>query len=108
MKLRLNGGNSIALRAIVAAGFIAAFLFALVLAASPQLHERIHQPIGAGHECAVTLIAAGKYQQCDAPALTSAPQPAAQFSKIPSVHPVWVASPFLAARIFEHAPPTLA
>jgi hypothetical protein len=107
MKLRLNGGNSIALRAIVAAGFIGAILFALVLAASPQLHDRIHQPIGAGHECAVTLIATGKYQQCDTPVLVSAPQPAVQFSKIPALHPVWVASPFLGAHIFEHAPPAL-
>jgi len=107
MKLRLNGGNSVALRAIVAAAFITAFLFALVLAASPQLHERIHQPTGAGHECAVTLIASGKYQQSDAPVLVSAPQPVVQFSKIPALQSVWVPAPFLGACIFEHAPPAL-
>jgi hypothetical protein len=107
MELRLVDGKVIALRAIVASGFIGAFLFALVLSAAPQLHERIHQPIGAAHECAVTLIASGKYQQSDAPVLVSVPQPAVQWEKIPSVHPVWVAAPFLGACIFEHAPPAL-
>jgi hypothetical protein len=107
MKLRLNGGKAIALRATVVAGFISGFLFAVVLAAAPQLHERIHQPIGASHECAVTLIASGKYQQSDAPVLVSVSQPVVQWGKIPSVHTVWVAAPFLGACIFEHAPPAL-
>ena len=107
MKLRLCDGKAIALRAIVVAGFVSAFLFALLLAAAPQLHERIHQPIGASHECAVTLIATGKYQETDAPPLVSAPQPAVQFSKIPALQSVWVPAPFLGACIFEHAPPAL-
>jgi len=101
MTLRFNGGKAIALRATVVAGFISGFLFAVVLAAAPQLHERIH------HECAVTLIASGKYQQSDAPVLVSVSQPVVQWGKIPSVHPVWVAAPFLGACIFEHAPPAL-
>jgi hypothetical protein len=107
MRLRLVDSKVIALRAIVAGGFIGAFLFALLLAAAPQLHERIHQPIGATHECAVTLIATGKYQENDAPPLVSAPQPAVQFSKIPALQSVWVPAPFLGACIFEHAPPAL-
>ena len=107
MKLRLNAGNLIALRAIVAAGFVSGFLFALALAAAPHLHERVHQPIGGMHECAVTLIASGKYQQNEAPPLVSAPQPAVQFSKIPALQSVWVPAPFLGACIFEHAPPAL-
>lgn len=108
MRLRLNEGRLIAMRAIVAAGFISGFLFALVLAASPQLHERIHQPIGAGHECAVTLIGSGSYQEATPGPLVAAPVPALQFCFVPALHPVWVASPFLGARIFEHAPPVLA
>jgi len=102
---RLNDGHLIALRAIVAAGFVGAFLFALILAAAPHFHERLHHPIGASHECAVTLIASGKYQQNDAPLLVSAPQPAVQFSKIPALQSVWVPAPFLGACILEHAPP---
>lgn len=107
MKVHLSRESSVALRAIIAAGFIGAFLFALVLAAAPQLHERIHQPEGATHECAVTLIASGKYQQSDAPVLVSVAQPAVHWGRIPSVHAVWVAAPFLGACIFEHAPPAL-
>jgi hypothetical protein len=107
MKLRPNDGTSIALRATVAAGFIGGFLFALVLAAAPHLHERMHQPIGATHECAVTLMASGKYQQNDAPVFVTTPQHAVQFSKIPALQSVWVPAPFLGACILEHAPPAL-
>jgi hypothetical protein len=96
------------LRAIVASGLLAAFLFALGLAASPELHARFHPDAGSpDHECAVTLIAAGKYEQADAPPLVCAPQPAVVFEKIPALAPVWVAAHFLGARIFEHAPPAL-
>jgi hypothetical protein len=92
---------------LVSGGLLASFFLALVLAVAPQLHEQIHPSAAPGHECAVTLIASGKYQQSDAPVLVSAPQPAAQFAKIPALHPVWVAAPFLGASIFEHAPPAL-
>ncbi len=92
----------------VSGGLLASFFFALALAVSPQLHERIHKDATANqHECAVTLIASGKYQQSDAPALVSTPQAAVQFPKIPALNPIWVAAPFLGASIFEHAPPAL-
>ena len=78
------------------------------LAVAPQLHERIHADAAASqHECAVTLIASGKYQQSDAPALVSAAQPAVQFSKLLALNPIWVPAPFFGASIFEHAPPQL-
>ncbi len=96
------------LRATVASGLLSAFFFALGLAASPQLHARFHPDAGSpDHECAVTLIASGKYEQVDAPPLVSAPQPAVVFEKIPALAPVWVAAPFIGAHIFEHAPPAL-
>ena len=92
----------------VACGLLAAFFLALALAVAPQLHERIHKDAAASqHECAVTLIASGKYQQSDAPALVSAPQPAIQFSKLPALNPIWVPAPFLSPSIFEHAPPVI-
>ena len=95
-------------RSTVACGLLAAFFLALALAVAPQLHERIHkEAAGSQHECAVTLIASGKYQQSDAPALVSAPQPAIQFSKLPALNPIWVPAPFLGASIFEHAPPVI-
>lgn len=96
------------LRALVASGLLGAFFFALTLAASPQLHARFHRDAGnQTHECAVTLIATGKYQLADAPPAVVAPQPAILFDRIPVLTPVWVAAPFLGARIFEHAPPAL-
>jgi hypothetical protein len=95
-------------RALLTGGLFAAFLFALGLAASPQLHARFHPDAGSpSHECAVTLIAAGKYEQADAPPIFAAPQPAVHFEKVPALAPVWVATPFLGACIFEHAPPAL-
>jgi len=106
MKLRLNGGNSVALRAIVAAGFIGAFLFTLVLSAAPQLHERIHQDTGATHECAVTLLATGNCAHTPSAAITIAPplpQPAARFSQ-PGFQLVSLRLEFL---LLEHAPPAL-
>ena len=87
---------------------LATLVFALGLAASPQLHARFHPDAGSSnHECAVTLIASGKYEQADAPPAVCAPQPAVVFEKIPSLASVWVAAPFLGACIFEHAPPAL-
>ena len=95
------------LHVIIAGGLLPAFLFALALAASPQLHARFHADAGSpDHECAVTLIATGKYEQADAPPLVVAPEPAVVFEKIPALAP-WVAAPFFGARIFEHAPPAL-
>ena len=95
-------------RLLVTGGMFASLFLALVFAVAPQLHERIHPDAAASqHECAVTLIASGKYQQSDAPVLVSAPQPAVQFSKIPALRSVWVPAPFLGASIFEHAPPAL-
>jgi hypothetical protein len=93
---------------IIAGGLLTAFLFTLALAASPQLHARFHADAGSpNHECAVTLIASGKYEQADASPVFVAPQPAVAFEKIPALAPVWVAAPFLGASIFEHAPPAL-
>jgi len=91
---------------VITGGVFASLFLALVFAVAPQLHERIHPDTATSqHECAVTLIASGKYQQSDAPVLVSAPQPAVQFSKIPALQSVWVPAPFLGACIFEHAPP---
>ena len=94
-------------RAFVAAFVSAAFLCALALSASPQLHQRVHKDANrAEHTCAVTMIASGNYDHVAHSPLVSAPAPSVQFSKIPALSPCWVQSPFLAAHIFEHAPPT--
>jgi len=93
-------------RAFIAIFVSAAFLWALALGASPQLHKRVHPDAGrVEHSCAARMIASGSYDHSAHPPLVSAPGPAIQFSRIPALTPQWVESPFLSARIFEHAPP---
>ena len=97
------------IRGAIAGWMCAAFLSALALSVSPRWHELLHVDAKAAqHECAVTLIGSGSYQQPAPAPLVAAPVPALQFCFIPALRPVWVASPFLGARIFEHAPPALA
>src|SRR3954471_2431401 len=104
----MSGQRSI-FRGIIATWVGAAFLSALALSVVPQWHELIHADARAPwHECAVTLISSGNYQQQAPGPLVAAPAPLLQFCFVPALHPVWVASPFVNARIFEHAPPALA
>jgi hypothetical protein len=93
-------------RAFVAALVSAAFLCALALSVSPQLHERVHADANrVEHNCAATMIASGSYDHAAHPPLVGAAAMALQFSKIPALTLCWVQSPFLSASIFEHAPP---
>src|SRR5439155_693220 len=93
-------------RALVAAFVSAAFLWALALSASPQLHQRVHPDAGrVEHNCVATIIASGSYNHAAHPPMVSEPVPVVQFSKIPALTSCWVQSPFLGACIFEHAPP---
>jgi hypothetical protein len=92
--------------AFVATCLSVAFLWALALTASPQLHARFHSDANrTEHNCAVTMIASGSYDHATHVPLVSAPAPAIQFSKVLALTPQWVESPFLGASIFEHAPP---
>jgi hypothetical protein len=91
---------------LVAAALFTAFSWTLLVSVSPQLHARIHADAHrADHVCAITLIASGSYEHGAQPPLVIVPLPAVQFSKIPALTSCWVQSPFLGARIFEHAPP---
>jgi hypothetical protein len=102
-------GSAVRGRGFAAAVAAAAFLWSLTLGVSPQLHEWIHPDASQpDHTCAVTVMAAGNYTHSAPAPLVSAPVLVVQFSIIPALTPQWVASPFLSARIFEHAPPTLA
>jgi hypothetical protein len=93
-------------RKVIAMSICAGLLSVLALSAMPQWHELIHSDAKAPrHECAITLAGSGNYQQ-PAPLIT-VPVPALQFCFVPALHPVWVASPFISARLLEHAPPAL-
>ena len=106
MKLRLSAGNLIVLRAIVAAGFIGAFLFTLVLCAAPELHERIHKATGATHECAVTLLTAGNCEHTPCDAIAIAPQPPKSAPALFHRH-FQLVSARLEFSLLEHAPPAI-
>src|SRR4026208_103841 len=94
-------------RAFVATCVFAAFIWALALGASPQLHHRVHKDANrVEHNCAATMIASGSYDHGADPPFVTAPVPAIQFSEIPALTACWVQSLFLGACIFEHAPPT--
>jgi hypothetical protein len=93
-------------RTAIGLGLISAFVFALALSASPQLHERVHADSNQSqHECAVTLIGHGN---CDdavpAPIVDCGATPIASGQVLP-FDLGFVAPLFLSARIFEHAPP---
>ena len=93
-------------RAFVAVCVSAAFVWALALSVSPQLHHRFHTDANRlEHSCAATMIASGHYDHAANPPLVNAPAPSIHFSTIPALTPHWVESPFLGASIFEHAPP---
>jgi hypothetical protein len=93
-------------RAIAGSGLVIALFCAIALSASPQLHERVHpdakQP---QHECVITLITAGNVHHAAPAPLCVSPVALIEFFEISRLNPVWVPSPFLSARIFEHAPP---
>ena len=93
-------------RAFVAGLVSAAFLWALALSASPQLHQRVHPDADrAEHSCAVTMVASGSYDHAAQPPLISAPDFFAQFGSVPELTSTWVKPLFLNAHIFAHAPP---
>jgi hypothetical protein len=106
MQGRAVGRSAIIYRVFVAISVAAAFAWTLALSVSPQLHERVHPDANQGnHECAITLVAGGNYDHGTTGPLIVVPAPAIQFSDLATLDSTWVASPFLGASIFEHAPP---
>jgi hypothetical protein len=109
MQRKFSGSDASVARRIIASWLCAALLCAFALSVVPRWHELIHPDANSPqHECAVTLIHSGNYQQPAPAPLVAAPVPILQLCFVPALHPVWVASPFLGARIFEHAPPIFA
>jgi hypothetical protein len=105
MSHRLTDRKRTAFRALVAAGCIAAVLFALILSAIPRLHEQIHDASSApNHECAVTQLASGNYQLTPTPAISLAP-PAPPTSFAHALPDFLFVSAHLEFSLLEHAPP---
>jgi hypothetical protein len=96
---------STASRLALVGAVVAGLLLALVLAASPKLHERLHH--GGGHPdhvCLVTTLQAGGLE--DVLVVMMAVEPMAE---IVARAPLWAVetaeSFFLSCRVLEHAPP---
>ena len=96
--------SSTSWRASVAIIASAAFLWALTLSVSPQLHERIHSDANqAEHACAITFVAAGNVDHAPVALIIGTPVPLD--GKISELTPLWLQPLFLLASVFEHAPP---
>ena len=92
-------------RSVIAAFLSAAFLSALALSVSPQLHAAVHADSGQPeHTCVATLISSGQYDHS-----LPAPISVGNGSLISSDIPVRLALPaislFLERSVLEHAPP---
>jgi len=80
-----------------------AFLVALTLASSPQLHEKLHK-VDSRHACAATMIASGNCEH------TAPPQLAPKLENAPN-SPAFLPKRFqfvvasVPSSIQEHAPP---
>jgi hypothetical protein len=95
-------------RTFVATCVFAAFVWALALSVSPQLHQRVHADGNrADHTCAVTLIATCSYDHAAQAPLISAPDLLAQFGIVPALSSTWVQPLFLNAHVFANAPPAV-
>ena len=100
-----QSGEAMKLRASISLGVVVAFLAALALASSPQLHERLH-PVTSQHECAATLIASGNVHHAAPPPVLPARLVAPEISFIlfRDSELIRIAVP---SSILEHAPPAL-
>ena len=107
MSFRLSNGKGIAFRAAIATGSLAAFLFALVLSATPQLHEQFHGATGGtNHECAVTLLSSGNFQHTPVATISLAP-PARPQALVYVCRSFSVVTAHLEFSLLEHAPPAV-
>ncbi len=98
----MNRRKSHAGFSFVALAVALALLAASVLAVAPQLHQWIHG--ATQHECAVTLIASGKYDH--APTAASAVTPYHSLSEaIFLPRHLQITTPALEFSLLEHAPP---
>jgi len=103
MNPRNYAGRFVAMLALAAFGWV------LVLSVAPGWHERIHSDASrVEHSCAVTFIAAGNYEHASNAPLAAEPALPVSFEHVSLPAQSWVPSPFLSARMLEHAPPVSA
>jgi hypothetical protein len=94
-------------RSISGWGVICAFLFLIALSGAPQLHERFHQTLGPGHECAVTMLLSGACDHLAGGAPATEPV-AVTWTPVPVLEQIHRRAAGLEFSLLEHAPPSLA
>jgi hypothetical protein len=81
-------------------------LLALILSASPSLHELVHgDHDGAEHQCLVATLQGGGCDDVEPEVPTIAVFLASIVASVPIGDLVWVESIFSIGCVFEHAPP---
>lgn len=102
LTLRISPAGSRFGDAIMLVLFLACYLLV-----APHVHQRIHSDAGKQvHQCALTLLASGHCAHAAAPIVGVTPAYDC-LNTVASRPVVVVSSVFLAACIFEHAPPVL-
>jgi hypothetical protein len=82
------------------------FVLALILSASPRLHELVHgDHDAAGHQCLVATLQGGGCNDVEPGAPTIAVFLASILVLVPIGDLAWVESIFSIGCVFEHAPP---
>jgi hypothetical protein len=85
---------------------LAGLVLALFLASSPSVHAKLHRSDAVQHECLATVLHAGGCEDAVAPP-TFATFIAFLFQPASVDRSAGVESVFLAASVFEHAPPVV-
>lgn len=95
-------------RGIIATLVITGLLTAGWMAVSPELHEHLHHGSNdAGHECLVTMIAAGGVDHGIEVPVTTAPHETV-LMQVRTKRSPWVQPLFLKGSVLERAPPVIA
>lgn len=95
-------------RSLIAATVAGCVLLAGWMAASHDLHERLHKDAGHDdHECLVTLISGGGMDHAVIAPVMVMP-PLMVVGTVRTLHSQWVQPLFLDAGVLEHGPPVWA
>ena|SRR5664279_5208281 len=90
----------------IAAVVFAAYLLVLAMAASPALHEWLHDDADeAGHQCAVVTAILGQVDRAVIADVIVASPTLSWIEPRPALYAITIVRLFLLVGVFEHAPP---
>jgi hypothetical protein len=103
IRAMVESRGAMKLRASISLGVFVAFVAALTLASSPQLHEQLHQ-VNSQHQCAATLVASGSYHHAAPPVLAATALSPSTPAFTPENSELVLAT--ASSSVLEHAPPS--